>query len=113
MVPIIDVVTSKITGIDAAIEICKALPNCKVLLLSGNDRAIDLLKDANERGHDFEILPKPVHPSVIIDRLSEMRSEFKLAALPEKPSPFHRLNSASLLSVRRCVALLSSSCQGL
>ena len=69
---IIDVVMSKITGIDAAIEICKTLPNCKVLLVSGNEKAADLLKDANERGHDFEILPKPVHPSVIIDRLREM-----------------------------------------
>jgi CheY-like chemotaxis protein len=69
---IIDVVMSKITGIDAAIEICKALPNCQVLLVSGNENAADLLKDANERGHDFEILAKPVHPSVIIDRLREM-----------------------------------------
>ena len=75
---IIDVVMSKITGIDAAIKICKALPNCKVLLVSGNEKAADLLKNANERGHDFEILAKPVHPSVIIARLSEMCSELKL-----------------------------------
>ncbi|MGA8087920.1 MAG: response regulator [Terracidiphilus sp.] len=65
---IIDVVMSKITGIDAAIEICKSLPNCKVLLVSGNEKSADLLKDANERGHDFEILPKPVHPSCMVRR---------------------------------------------
>ena len=64
-----DVVMTGITGIDAAIEIRKALPNCKVLLLSGNERTADLLKDARERGHDFDILAKPVHPSVIIDKL--------------------------------------------
>jgi DNA-binding NtrC family response regulator len=69
---IIDVVMSKITGIDAAIEICKTLPNCKVLLVSGNKKAADLLNAANERGCDFEILAKPIHPSFIIDRLSEM-----------------------------------------
>jgi len=69
---IIDVVMSTVTGIDAAIEICKTLPNCKVLLVSGNEKAADLLNDANERGYDFEILPKPVHPSVILDRLCEM-----------------------------------------
>ena len=60
------------TGIDAAIEICKVLPNCKVLLVSGDERAADLLKDAHERGHDFEIIAKPVHPGVIIDRLKAM-----------------------------------------
>jgi len=43
-----------------------------VLLVSGNEKAADLLNEANERGYDFEILAKPVHPSVIIDRLSEM-----------------------------------------
>ena len=69
---IIDVVMTKITGIDAAIEICKDLPNCKVLLVSGNERTFDMLKDARERGHEFEILAKPVHPSEIIDRLKAM-----------------------------------------
>jgi len=67
-----DVVMDGITGIDAAIEIRKILPNCKVLLLSGNTRTSDLLKDAHERGHDFDILAKPVHPSVIIHRLQTM-----------------------------------------
>jgi CheY-like chemotaxis protein len=69
---ITDVVMSEMTGIEAAIEIRKVLPNCKVLLVSGNNRTGDMLKDANERGHDFDILAKPVHPSVIIDRLKSM-----------------------------------------
>jgi DNA-binding response OmpR family regulator len=69
---ITDVVMDGMTGIDAAIEICKILPNCKVLLVSGNSRTSDLLKDASERGHHFDILAKPVHPSVIIDRLKAL-----------------------------------------
>jgi DNA-binding NtrC family response regulator len=60
------------SGIDAAVEICKVLPNCKVLLISGNIQTGDMLKDAHERGHDFDILAKPVHPSLIIDRLKAM-----------------------------------------
>ncbi|HMH14711.1 MAG TPA: hypothetical protein VK578_16555 [Edaphobacter sp.] len=44
----------------------------KVLLVSGNEKTADLLKDAHERGHDFDILAKPVHPTVIIDRLKAM-----------------------------------------
>jgi DNA-binding response OmpR family regulator len=67
-----DVVMGQISGIDAAIEICKILPNCKVLLLSGNTRTTDMLKDAHERAHDFDIVAKPVHPLVIIDRLRAM-----------------------------------------
>lgn len=67
-----DVVMGEMTGIEAAIEIRKILPQCKVLLVSGNTRTTDLLKDAFERGHDFDILAKPVHPSVIIDRLQRM-----------------------------------------
>ena len=69
---IIDVVMSKITGIDAAIEICKTLPNCKVILVSGNEKAADLLNEANERGYDFEVLAKPVQPSVVNERLKAM-----------------------------------------
>jgi DNA-binding response OmpR family regulator len=67
-----DVVMDGMTGIDAAIEIRKLLPGCKVLLVSGNNRTADMLKDAHERGHDFDILAKPVHPSEIIDRLKAM-----------------------------------------
>jgi len=67
-----DVVMNGMTGIEAAIEICKLLPNCKLLLFSGNIGTSDMLKAAHERGHDFDILAKPVHPSVIIERLKAM-----------------------------------------
>lgn len=77
---ITDVVMDGMSGIESAIEICKILPNCKVLLVSGNNRTADMLKDAHERGHDFDILAKPVHPSVIIDRLQAM-SVVKLEGL--------------------------------
>src|SRR5579863_3166633 len=60
-----DVVMEGMSGIDAAIEICKLCPNCKVLLLSGNIRTSDLLKAAQDLGHDFDILAKPIHPDEI------------------------------------------------
>jgi DNA-binding NarL/FixJ family response regulator len=60
------------SGIDAAIEICKLLPNCKVLLFSGNIATSDMLNAAHALGHDFDILAKPVHPSEIIERLKTM-----------------------------------------
>jgi len=67
-----EVVLKGMSGIDAAIEIRTILPNCKVLLVSGNNRTDDMLKDAISQGHDFEILAKPVHPTVIIDWLKAL-----------------------------------------
>jgi CheY-like chemotaxis protein len=66
---ICDVVMAGMTGIDAAIEIRIILPNCKVLLVSGNERTAEILNDAHEQGHDFDILAKPAHPTAIIDWL--------------------------------------------
>jgi CheY-like chemotaxis protein len=67
-----DVVMSGINGIESAIEISKRTPDCKVLLISGNNRTADLLKKSEENGHAFEILAKPVPPQVILDRLTAM-----------------------------------------
>ena len=64
-----EVVMNRMSGIDSAIEICKILPNCQVLLISGDNQTADMVKGAHERGYDFDILAKPVHPSVIIERL--------------------------------------------
>ena len=45
------------------------LPDCKVLLFSGQAETCDLLKEARIRGYDFEILAKPVHPADLLARL--------------------------------------------
>ena len=58
-------------GIEAAIRIRESLPKCKVLLFSGQAATADLLENARLRGHEFEILAKPVHPS---DLLAKLRS---------------------------------------
>lgn len=67
-----EVVMEGLSGIDAAIKIQTILPNCKVLLVSGNNRTAEMMEEAHDRGHDFDILAKPVHPSLIIDRLKGM-----------------------------------------
>jgi len=71
-----DVVFSgRMSGIDLAIELRKLLPATKVLLLSGNNSTSDLLAMAQHQGHSFEILAKPVHPMVILDRLKTLGME--------------------------------------
>ena len=64
-----DVVMDGINGIEAAIAICRLLPKCTVLLMSGNNDTAQLLREAEGRGHSFEILAKPFHPLAVIDQL--------------------------------------------
>src|SRR5438309_7239925 len=64
-----DVIMPDMNGIDAAIQIRKALPKCKILLFSGQAATADLLENARLQGHEFEILAKPVHPADLLAKL--------------------------------------------
>lgn len=64
-----DVIMTDMNGIDAAIQIRSLLPDCKILLFSGQAATADLLEGARARGHEFEILAKPVHPQDLLARL--------------------------------------------
>ena len=64
-----DVIMADMNGIDAAIQIRKILPDCKVLLFSGQAATADLLERASTQGYEFEVLAKPVHPQDLLARL--------------------------------------------
>ncbi len=64
-----DVIMPDMDGIQAAIRIRSFLPNCKILLFSGQAATADLLENARAQGHEFEILGKPVHPSDLLAKL--------------------------------------------
>jgi CheY-like chemotaxis protein len=64
-----DVIMTDLNGIDAAIKIRTMLPECKILLFSGQAATADLLDRARVQGHEFEILAKPVHPQDLLARL--------------------------------------------
>ncbi len=57
-----DVVMPQLTGVELAIQIRAMCPSCKVILFSGQAETGDLLSVAREHGHNFSLLPKPVHP---------------------------------------------------
>ena len=67
-----DLVMPIMGGIELSLEICRIIPDCRVILFSGNAVAIHLLAKAHQNGHDFEIHQKPLHPSVLVDRLREL-----------------------------------------
>jgi CheY-like chemotaxis protein len=64
-----NIVMPQMNGIEAAIEIGKLLPECKVLLVSGDIESSALLQDARSRGYKFEILAKPAHPVLLFQTL--------------------------------------------
>ena len=66
-----DVVMPDMNGIEAAINIRRFLPQCKILLFSGQAATADLLENARAQGHEFEILAKPVHPQDLLAKLRE------------------------------------------
>ena len=56
------VMPSGMNGIDAAIAVRQLRPNCRILLISGNNDTTRLLDAAIAQGHTFDILAKPSTP---------------------------------------------------
>lgn len=63
---IIDVVLPKMNGVELAIYIAARCSWCQIVLFSGQERAVDLVKEAERHGYHFQLLTKPVHPSVMV-----------------------------------------------
>ena len=64
-----DVIMPDMNGIDTAIKIRDILPRCKILLFSGQAATADLLEQARAKGHQFDIVAKPVHPQDLLAKL--------------------------------------------
>jgi len=72
---ITDVVMPGLSGIDLAIALKGEHPQCKVLLFSGQAATADLLESARLRGHDFELLSKPIHPADFLKKIKNVAEE--------------------------------------
>jgi DNA-binding NtrC family response regulator len=79
---ITDVVMPGMTGIELATMLVKVIPECKVLLFSGQAATVDLLAKARDMGQEFAILAKPVHPTDMLRRVSECFDVPEMIATP-------------------------------
>jgi DNA-binding NtrC family response regulator len=79
-----DVMMPDISGIDLAILMTAQCPGCKVLLFSGQASTSDLLQTAREKGYNFRLLSKPVHPR---DLLSEVGTMARQSERESKQQP--------------------------
>ncbi len=66
-----DVLMPQVDGVEAAIAIRRNCPDTRIILFSGQAATVEILARARERGHDFELLPKPIHPTQLIKHLRE------------------------------------------
>jgi CheY-like chemotaxis protein len=68
-----DIVMPKMDGLELASKVREQFPHCRILLISGNACYSALLsKRENANGHELAILAKPVHPDIIIRKLTAM-----------------------------------------
>ena len=77
-----DVVMPGMSGIDVAIEIRRQFPNCKVLLYSGQAATAQMIEEARSRGHDFELLAKPIHPVQLLEKVQSVIGAPKAGVMP-------------------------------
>jgi DNA-binding response OmpR family regulator len=67
-----DVLMPTMSGIQMAILIKELLPSTRIVLLSGQAATAELMRQAAAAGHDFELLPKPIHPEELVMKLKEL-----------------------------------------
>jgi CheY-like chemotaxis protein len=65
------IMSGGMTGFDLAIQLKGKLPDCKILLISGQVATEKLLDVAKEAGFFFDLLTKPAHPEEVLPRVRE------------------------------------------
>ena len=61
-----DVMMPGMSGLELAMKIKAVCPRCKIMLFSGKAATSDLLGEVRRKGHDFDILLKPVYPTDLL-----------------------------------------------
>jgi DNA-binding NtrC family response regulator len=72
---ITDVMMPGLSGIDLAIALKEDCPTCKVLLFSGQAATANLLQASRDKGYDFELLSKPIHPTEFLKKIKGVAEE--------------------------------------
>ncbi len=67
-----DVIMPDLDGVQTAIQIRRACPEARILLFSGQAATSDIFQRARAEGHNFDLLPKPIHPARLIAALRKL-----------------------------------------
>ena len=74
-----DVMMPGMSGVELALAIRKAWPECRALMMTGKIDAGELLGAALKQGHDFALLQKPVPPQALLRFVKEAAAKSKLS----------------------------------
>jgi CheY-like chemotaxis protein len=70
-----DVLMPEIHGFQLALRVKQACPECRLILFSGQaataQLALEYSQTFSRLGYRFQLLPKPLHPEVLLKRLEE------------------------------------------
>jgi CheY-like chemotaxis protein len=64
-----DILMPRMNGVDLAIAVRQMYPAARILLFSGQAGITGLLRTAQDRGFQFDLIAKPIHPLSLIERL--------------------------------------------
>ncbi len=93
-----DVALPGIDGFELALSITRRIPDCEVILFSGQFSTSDLVAKHHAEGRDFLTLVKPVHPVDLLARVFERLSRHGWPVpanfSPRPSSPYDIFSSA-------------------
>lgn len=80
-----DVMMPEMNGIELAIQIEQKYPESRILLISGLGSSFALLEEASQRGHSFEIMSKPIHPTDLLAKITAVLADENFPRSTEMP----------------------------
>ena len=67
-----DVIMPQMNGIELAVHMKEYYPNCRVLLISGQKETQTLVAEAAAKGHQFNVIAKPILPMNLLQELTKL-----------------------------------------
>lgn len=61
-----DVLMPKMNGVEMAIALREMKPDAKIFLFSGQAGVSEIMAEAEKKGHNFPLIPKPIHPEKLL-----------------------------------------------
>jgi DNA-binding NtrC family response regulator len=95
----------ELDGLQLAIRVTRAIPDCEVIITSSHASSFDLVERMSVFGCGFSILEKPVHPADLLDEVFRLlRNRGRTVNAPKPFRNFDLYDSFS--SARRAVRVL-------
>jgi DNA-binding response OmpR family regulator len=92
-------------GLELAIRVTRAIPDCEVIITSSHASSFDLVERMRALGCDFAVLVRPVHPADLLDEVFRLlRKHGRVVNASEPFRNFDLYDSFS--SARRAVRVL-------